>query len=251
LYPERRVFIDILNAYNENILRDAHAISRVEAPGETLDRWQIDYCILSEQSYFGRLARWLAASPEWKLVYWDGASLIYLRNDDKHRSDLNRYGYDHLDPTDPQKGVSPDDRKTYLEEVERGLANPVQSAALYTEAGTLLLSGGYPTLAERLFRTALKMRPFKPRALLGLSQSQYMQGRVGDAIATCRTLLYVSPDKAQVWKLIGMLNAHRGAWREAERALRRSLRITPNDPQTRAALSEAIQKRQQQEGEIP
>lgn len=248
LCPQRKLFVDVLNAYDESILRDGYAISRVESLAPTLNRWKVDYCIVSEQNYFGKLARWLAASPEWTLIYWDGVSLIYLRNDAQHQDLLRRYAYRYLDPTDPARQIEPAARKEYLTEVQRGLANPCQSAALYTEGGTMLTSAGLAGLAglaERVFRVALQIQPYEARALLGLAQCQYLQGRLDEAIGTCRTLLLVSPNKAQVWKLIGMMSARQGKWVEAERALRRSLRLSPDDPQTAAALNAVMQKRQE------
>ena len=212
LCPERKLYVDILNAYGEDMFRESRQVSHNQNPQEVLNRRAVQYCIISEQNYFSQFARWLDFSPDWTLVYWDGISLIFAREGGCNQSVIDRYGYRLLHPTDPQRVsdevamLSQVQRGQYLGEVAAGLRNPVQTASLFAEAGTMLVATGVPMEAESAFRQALGIDAWHPRALLGLSQSLALQARNAESVQVLRKLLLVSPNKSKVRQLMDALS---------------------------------------------
>jgi len=92
---------------DETLFREAFAVLGT-APGfeEILDRYRVDMIFLRyPKDSAGQLKvifRWLAASPEWALVFWDDVALVYLKRLPRFQPVIDRFAYRHLFPFEMQ-----------------------------------------------------------------------------------------------------------------------------------------------------
>lgn len=78
LGPERQVFVDGRADLYEypGVLSDYLAIERLQANARTLlERYQVEACLIPRES---ALATFLASQPDWKLLYADDLSALYV-----------------------------------------------------------------------------------------------------------------------------------------------------------------------------
>ena len=104
--PENRNFIDSRNL-NNDIMTEYNIIDQ-HKPGfeDKLKNYNIDYILYSvpnmtensteiEKDLIGYAGR----SPDWKLVYWDDISLLFVKNEAKFREIIDKFEYKYITPT--------------------------------------------------------------------------------------------------------------------------------------------------------
>ncbi len=104
-FPESKNFIDSRNL-NSSIMAEYNIIDKRKAGFEDkLKSYNIDYIIYSipyltenaieiKQDLLGYLSK----SPDWKLIFWDDKSFLYVKNDVKFKAIIDKYEYKYVTP---------------------------------------------------------------------------------------------------------------------------------------------------------
>lgn len=72
---------------------------------KSIENYGIDYFILYQPLFLltpnvmqNSIISYLSSSPDWKLVYWDDKSFLFVKNEDKFKEVINRYEYKYVTP---------------------------------------------------------------------------------------------------------------------------------------------------------
>ena len=148
----------------------------------------------------GALANRLISSKAWKMVYFDGATIILIRDLPEYETLIN-------DPSIQQYGghVLEEARQTY-QKGNNGLLRTGNSSRL-VGAGGLYLALNRPAEAEAVYSLLVKNSPNMATAWLGLGQSLILQKNLTKGIGYMETAAAITPRSARVW--MGLLQAYR------------------------------------------
>ncbi|MEI7850943.1 MAG: tetratricopeptide repeat protein [Kiritimatiellales bacterium] len=158
----------------------------------------------------GALANRLIASKAWKLVYFDGATIIIV-------ADLPEYATLINDPSIQQYGmkVLEKARRDYLEQ-SKGFAKAGNSSRLLG-AGGIYLALNRPQEAEAVYSIIVKNSPDTAGAWLGLGQSFIMQKQISKGIEYMEKAANITPRNGRVW--LSLFQAYRLKGDEAKATL--------------------------------
>lgn len=147
----------------------------------------------------GALANRLIGSGNWKLVYFDGATFILIRN-------LPEYEALMKDPSIQQSGLAVLEkaRQDYLEQNKGFLKGGNPSHLI--GAGSLYLALNRPKEAEVVFAAITENNPKMAGAWLGLGQSMVYQKKLSAGIEMMEKAADITPRNGRVW--IALLNAY-------------------------------------------
>ncbi|MDD3276019.1 MAG: hypothetical protein PHP93_03100, partial [Kiritimatiellales bacterium] len=148
----------------------------------------------------GALATRLIGSRVWKLVYFDGATVILVR-------DLPEYATLIKDPAIQKYGIAvlEKERHDYLEQ-SKGFVKAGNPSRLIG-AGGLYLSLNRPQEAEAVFSALTKNSPGMAGAWLGLGQSMIMQKQITQGLEYMEKAVKITPRSDRVW--IALFQAYR------------------------------------------
>lgn len=148
----------------------------------------------------GALANRLISSKAWKLVYFDGATLILVR-------DLPEYATLINDPAIQKNGLAvlEKGRKDYLEQ-SKGFVKAGNPSRLIG-AGNLYLALNRPQEAEAVFSALTQNTPGMSGAWLGLGQSLILQKQITKGTEYIEKAAKITPNSGRVW--IGLFQAYR------------------------------------------
>ncbi|MDH3346255.1 MAG: hypothetical protein OEL75_03630, partial [Kiritimatiellaceae bacterium] len=135
----------------------------------------------------------------WKLVYFDGATIILVKNQPEYASLIK-------DPTIQQSGLQilEESRKAYIAQ-NKGLVQSGNSSRLIG-ASAFYLALRRPIEAEALYRTLTENSPNMSLAWLGLGQSLIYQKKLTQGIEYMEKAASITPRSAQVW--LGLYHAY-------------------------------------------
>jgi len=204
LDPGRKVFSDTRIAlYGSDFYKQLNRalLGRAEAWKSIQAKWNPDAVVLNGAwPDSGALANRLVASRGWKLVYFDGATIILVKNLPEYATLINdpsiqKYGLSVLEKT----------RKAYVEG-NQGLFKTGNSSRLIGASG-LYLALNRPKEAEPLFAALTKHSPNMATAWLGLGQSLMLQKKISLGISYMEKAADITPRSARVW--MGLYQAYR------------------------------------------
>jgi len=100
LGPQTKVFIDgRIDMYGPELLKEYDAASYTPGAFEQVaEKYNIGYCVLIYPRGSTDLCTFLSMSPNWKLVFWDESSLVFVKNDAAHRKLIEEDEYQLLNP---------------------------------------------------------------------------------------------------------------------------------------------------------
>jgi len=148
----------------------------------------------------GALANRLISSRAWKMVYFDGATIILVRDLPEYETLIN-------DPSIQQYGgkVLEEARQNY-QAGNKGLFKTGNSSRL-VGAGGLYLALNRPAEAEAVYSLLVKNSPNMATAWLGLGQSLILQKQLTKGLSYMEQAAAITPRSARVW--MGLLQAYR------------------------------------------
>lgn len=148
----------------------------------------------------GALANRLIASRAWKMVYFDGSTIIMVRDLPEYESLIN-------DPAIQEYGVKvlEDARREFLAESE-GLFNAGNPSRLIG-AGSVYLALNRPKEAEAIFAPLVKYNPDMASGWLGYGQSLILQKKLTKGLSYLERAAKITPRSARVW--MSLLQAYR------------------------------------------
>ena len=148
----------------------------------------------------GALANRLIASTTWKLVYFDGATVILVR-------DLPEYAALINDSVIQQNGIKllETAHKNYAEQ-NKGFFKAGNSSQLIG-AGGIYLALNRPQQAQEIYTTLVKNRPNMAGALLNLGQSLILQKQFSKGLEYMEKASKITPRNGRIW--MGLFQAYR------------------------------------------
>ena len=198
MWPRVTVAMDSRNdVYGERLYNE---YTRALAGGPALEAyirdWQIDFFLITYGSDRSpAFFRFLDTSPDWRLVYFDDRSVVYLRNLPRFEPIIGRDAYRLISPARAEPAeMRVADAPQWLAEAERAVAAAPD---------------------------ALTPRHYKSKALLAL-------GRLDDAEAAARQTLELSADAFFAWGDLGIIQSIKGRNDLAAESFRQCLRIRPD-----------------------
>jgi hypothetical protein len=147
----------------------------------------------------GALANRLISSAVWKLVYFDGSTVILVR-------DLPEYATLIKDPAIQQYGVTVLEkaRRDYIEK-SKGFVKAGNSPRL-VGAGGIYLALNRPQEAETVFSALTQNSPNMAGAWLGLGQSLVFQKQLSKGLSYMEKAVKITPQSGRIW--MGLFQAY-------------------------------------------
>jgi tetratricopeptide (TPR) repeat protein len=254
-------FIDGRLAPFQDVLPDY--LSIIKGDSLLLKKYGVELALLryprSGKSQSGRLHRYLSASPEWALVYWDDVCLVFVKREAAGRETIAANEYRHLNPLFPDETVPLPDflgelERKYREDstsmtlylaafnyfyrrdintaeqfVRQGLALYQGDASLHNNLGNVHLTKGDRNRAIAEYSRAIKLdRNFsEPYCNLG-----YIYEREGDHQKAekyyQKVLAEIDPLNVWAYNRMGLMLAGRGEYERAREYLQKGANIDPN-----------------------
>jgi tetratricopeptide (TPR) repeat protein len=207
LWPRYQVFIDgRAQPFTPNILLEQHAMraASIDSPAwrEFLDRWGINTVLISLARYGGyRLSpAELCASPDFRLVYIDEVSGVWLRARPENRAWLDRLARPCPPASLPAAGASLAARYNFL-----------------ANAGQLYHAFGMDAEALKAYRDAETIFGGDANLRFSIAQVWDSRGRTAEARQEYRNALALG-ESSQAWHALGLLEWREGRYREAAEA---------------------------------
>jgi hypothetical protein len=198
MWPEVRVAMDSRNdVYGETLYREyTSALSGGAALEAYLKKWPIDFFLITygadrSPAFF----KVLDSSPDWRLVFFDDRSVVYLRNIPRFQNIIKSDGYQFLEPA--QAGV----QEIRTEDAAQWLAEAQRAVAAAPNAWS---------------------------PLQYLSKSLVALERLDEAEAASRRILDIAPDAYFAWADLGYVYIRKRDNAAAAGAFTRCLEIRPD-----------------------
>lgn len=197
MWPRVKVAMDSRNdVYGETLYREyVGALAGGTALEAYLRKYPVDFFLITYgNDRSPEFFRWLDASPDWRLVYFDDRAIVYLRNNARFQRIIARDAYDLIHPAVAgARAIRTEDAPRWLVEAERAVA------AAPREWSPL---------------------QYKAKALLALD-------RIDEAEAANEALLRLNPAAYFAWADLGIIYMVKNRPADAERAFIECLRIQP------------------------
>jgi len=143
LWPQQKVFLDDRNEVFAGQVADNYKkIALIQDNWlELVKNYNINYFVLGYKiplsSLAKKLTKDLREQLDFRLVYWDDASVIYLKNSEMNRPIIDRFEYKVIQPFYDPNSIQKEDFKTAAQEIMRALdMNP--DSDLLMEYGKIL-----------------------------------------------------------------------------------------------------------------
>lgn len=210
VHPDRKIFCDTRTSFygsdfyktlNRALLGQRSAWNAIQSEwnpdavvlnGGWLDTGALVNRLVSERSREGL--------QKWKLVYFDGTTVILVKNSEEYETLIN-------DPTIQQYGgkVLETARQDYLAG-NKGLVKTGNASRLIG-AGGLYLALNRPVEAQAVYSALIKHSPRMATAWLGLGQSLILQKQLSNGLPYIEQAALITPRSSRVW--MGLLQAYR------------------------------------------
>ncbi|MBI9021351.1 MAG: hypothetical protein JEZ10_08885, partial [Verrucomicrobia bacterium] len=202
--PQRKIFCDTRTSfYGTDFYKTLNSalLGQAAAWKTILSDWN-PHAIVLNGAWMdsGALANRLVASRAWKLVYFDGATILLVRDLPEYASLIN-------DPSIQKYGLSILETAQQKYKTEsQGLFKTGNSSRLIG-AGGLYLALNRPAEAETAYALLTKNSPSMATAWLGLGQSMILQKQISKGIGYMEQAAAITPSSSRVW--MGLLQAYR------------------------------------------
>ncbi len=202
--PGRKIFCDTRmsfygTGFNQTLNRAL--LGQPEAWKTILSNWNPHAIVLNGcWPDAGALANRLIASTAWKLVYFDGATVILVR-------DLPEYSALIHDTTVQKDGLAvlEKSRREYLSR-SKGFVKAGNPSQLIG-AGGIYLALNRPLEADAVYTALIKNSPSMAGAWMGLGQSLVLQKQLSKGIEYMEKAVDITPRSGRIW--MGLFQAYR------------------------------------------
>ncbi len=197
LYPKYQIFIDgrITESAGE-ITRSYETIAQARSGFEdTLKLLDIDI-VVADYSAFRRSSsdpiQPIAYRPDWRIVYWDDNSIIYLRNTAKNADLIAQHEYQIVVPATTSKPFRTRELDIALDECKRAIEMfPSEKAYIYM--GFLQKNNADIEKALESFKNALAINPLSVQALQNIGVIYMEQNKFDEAVSFFKKALSIDP----------------------------------------------------------
>lgn len=252
LYPTHKVFIDgRTDMYLPKVLPDYIGITDrkfvsdqafIAYWDELVAHYQISYALLPTRAFnvWRRLGRQLATHENWKLVYWDDVSWIFVHLDEKNDNLVSKLAVTAATPYSKSL-YQPGARAEAKMEYER--MNQIVPSGVSTNAlGYIFLEEGNLPEAKKMFEQAIKLNPEFASPYMNLGELAAHDKNFVQAIRLYKQAIEKEPDRGLAYLRLGQLiKDSGGSLNEATKYWRLGLERS-SDEEIRKKLQEQLGK---------
>lgn len=216
LYPKYKVFIDgRLDMYVPDIYDEwLDVVLAKENWKEILEKYKINFCLISNEPEWNRLSQALELDPGWVLIYWDNQAGIFLKNEPRNQNLLEKYGMEaalFYHPTIPFKaGREKEAEEEYLKFLELYPEN----SAVYNKLGVLYFLTDQKEKAEERLQKAVELNPAYGTAYFNLGLVLEEKGEYNEALGFYRKAKNLSPGFPDIYKKLGYIYSQKLNYQE-------------------------------------
>lgn len=217
LFPHYKVYqdgrVDVYGPklfYTYKVIESGHSLWRRAEKAQDLNLFVLTYGGVKHR---GNLASQLDDDPQWSLVHFDDACIVYVRNTGPNRELAARKGYKYIKP-----GYSPDEylktadlQTSALLEVERALAEVPNFRYGRTLKVFLLSALGRFDEAETVTEELVRLSKNSSQAWLARGKVAMFLHKYEEAAQYYRRAIELAPRQVEAWQLLGSVleAAHR------------------------------------------
>ena len=240
LNPGRKVFCDTRTSfYGIDLYRllNRALLGQPDAWKTVLANWNPHAVVLNGcWPDAGALANRLIGSKVWKMVYFDGSTVILVR-------DLPEYDTLINDPAIQKYGLNilETSRRDYLKK-NKGLIKPGNPSRLIG-AGGIYLALNRAQEAESVYSALVKHSPNMAGAWLGLGQSLILQKKLSDGVEYIEKAARITPRSGRVWMALFQAYRLKGDELKARKAADQLNKFYKAEKATVEQQAEAEQKK--------
>ena len=182
-WPRRQVFVDGRNVeYGPEFISQALHWARPEVWPRLDAQWRFDYAVIGNSP--GYVTAVLDASPQWALVFWDDAALVYLKRTPANAALIRRDAYHLLKPNQLTFAYLADDLRdrrqaaAVLAELDRSVQGSDRNVNACQMRAYVLAELGRAADAIRDLQDVIRRFPRKPGPYMSLGWFHERAGRL-------------------------------------------------------------------------
>jgi tetratricopeptide (TPR) repeat protein len=215
LYPEQKVYIDgrtdlylccempdtLELAYKKN-LPDEEYKKYLDI---LFEKNKISYVLMRTEKHvlLRKIAHILQNDPNWKLVFWDDWTMIFVKNDGKNDEIIKNFSASAATPYERDPYL-PKTETTAFEEYQK-MASVADSSKSRNSIGFLFLKQNKIAEAKLEFEKAITLNPLNESPYMNLAEIYASEGDIIKAIELYQKAKGLAPDRGLIYIRIGQL----------------------------------------------
>lgn len=227
LYPDQKVYIDgrtdlylccempdtLELSYKKN-LSDTEYKQYIDS---LLNKNNISFVVMRTEKHvvLRRIAHLLQNDSNWKLVFWDDRTIIFIKDDGKNNEVIKNFA---------SFSATPYERDLFLPKTEtlafaeyQKMIKVADSAKSRNAIGYLLLKQNRIPEAKIEFEKALALNPQNESPYMNLAELALADNNLNQAISLYQKALVLAPDRGLIYIRLGQLMQQTGDTREAKK----------------------------------
>ena len=206
LYPQYQTFIDgRVDMFVPDIYQEWLAVGTGKEGWEKiLEKYNVGWIIFKTQIVWPDLRESLKKENTWCLVFWDDTASIILKRE-KNEALCRKYGYNIVNPWDPNPPRKEEITKELKDECQRALESSSWNVGARNKLGVIYAVEGKIEEAKEQFKIAIETGPPYPITYLNLADL-YMKQEPQKAIAILKQAIKENP-AAGVEHVVGCCNS--------------------------------------------
>lgn len=229
LYPEQKVFFDgRTDVYlccemraTMTLAKNKHLPDKEykKVLDKFWNKYRISYFLFrtEKHSSLRKIGRVLTDDPDWRLVFWDDDSLLFMRNDGKNPQIMKNFAVEYATPYN-QNPYRKGREKEALAEYQK-MIKVADSAKSRNAIGYIYLQEGKYDEAEQEFNRALELDRTNESPYMNLAELAAKDNNLDEAITLYKQALSWAPDRGLIYIRLGQLTLQSTGNLEAARTI--------------------------------
>ena len=228
-FPEHKVFIDgRLLLHGEKLLKEYNSIESWDPNAEKLlDKYQITGMLLTYPSEAVKdisIHRFLYENPDWKLVFWDGISILYLKNAEENFEIISKYEYRFAHPAYIYTSRGKENYSEVISEIKRSLDLVPNNYQAYNLLGILYADMDKSAHASEAYNNALEIHPNSQKVLYNLGILLLKERNYEKAIHHFEKLVDIDSNSPKCYFKLGICYMKTADFRKATKYFKKALK---------------------------
>ncbi|MFH1904501.1 MAG: tetratricopeptide repeat protein [bacterium] len=236
-FPEHKVFIDgRLLVYGEKLLNEYNSIESCGPNTEKLlNKYKITCMLLTYPSEAVKdisIHKFLYGNPDWKLVFWDEISIIYLKNVEENFEIISKYEYKFVHPLYIHTSKGEENYSEVIAEIKWNIDLVPNNYQAYNLLGILYAGMNKNTHALEAYNKALEIHPNSRKVLYNLGILLLKEGNYEKAIHHFNEAVDIDSNAPKCYFKLGICYMKTADFRKAARYFKKVLKTGDKDVQT-------------------
>ena len=236
-FPEHKVFIDgRLLVYGKELLNEYNSIESF-GPNieELLNKYKITGMLLTYPSEAVKdisIHKFLYGSPDWKLVFWDGISVLYLKDVKENSGIISKYEYKFVHPLYIHTIRGGENYTEIIAEIKRNIDLVPYNYQAYNLLGILYASMNKSTDAFEAYNKALEIHPNSRKVLYNMGILLLKEEYYEEAVYHFKKIVDIDSTSPECYFKLGICYMKTADFRKAARYFKKALKAGAKDVQT-------------------